>query len=55
MQLDDPLPRSQKPATDADTDKVKVKFTLEQVTKDQMGSRRIALIFSLTSAVDEGG
>ena len=34
--------------------KVKVKFTLEQATKAQRGSRGITTL-SLTSALDEGG
>jgi hypothetical protein len=33
--------------------KTKVKFTPEQATKAQRGSRAIALLFSLTSALDE--
>jgi hypothetical protein len=36
-------------------DNVKVKVTLEQATKAQRGSRDIALLFSLTSALDGGG
>jgi hypothetical protein len=35
--------------------KVKVKFTLEQVTKPQRGSRGIALLFPLSPALDRGG
>jgi hypothetical protein len=35
--------------------KVKVKFTLEQAVKAQRGSRGIALLFPLTSALDRGG
>jgi hypothetical protein len=34
---------------------VKVKFTLEQGTKAQRGSRGIALLFYLTLALDRGG
>ena len=34
---------------------VKVKFTLEQATKAQRGSRGIALLFFLTSALDRVG
>jgi hypothetical protein len=34
--------------------KIKVKFTLEQATKAQRGSRGIALLFSLTSVLDGG-
>jgi len=35
--------------------KVKVKFTPELATKAQMGSRNIALLFFLTSALDAVG
>jgi hypothetical protein len=34
--------------------KVKVKFTLEQATKAQRGSRGISLLFPLTTTLDGG-
>jgi len=34
---------------------VKVKFILEEATKAQRGNRGLALLFSLTSALDEVG
>jgi len=39
----------------ADKCKVKVKFSLEQATKAQRGSRGISFTFSLTSALDAVG